>query len=282
MSLSGPHVMVATDRTSCVNYLQQNGLPKFIDRMIRDLVQSQSDSPVDFMADWMDKMRPINIHNITVEVVSAQGFVRPLNCRVMLQLGNVTKATSTLKGTDAQFGETFALGVSSINSAMLTVTVQSKEKGSAWEFYGSGTISIKALPIVCTAVAVDVPLTDDNEPVGAVSLVIDNCVQPRWITDTGVKVSVLRGANLPAEDDTGFSDPYVELHLADQMRVTSVKVQTLNPTWNEDFVFMPNPLQDLTLHLFAWDQDPGEVLCHTGQCIGAGAMHCRGWGPGMY
>ncbi len=51
-------------------------------------------------------------------------------------------------------------------------------------------------------------------------------------------VRVLEARGLPAKNANGFSDPYVVLKMPLQRKQqTSVKAQTLDPRWNETFVF---------------------------------------------
>ena len=55
-----------------------------------------------------------------------------------------------------------------------------------------------------------------------------------------LKISVLRAKDLLAMDRGGTSDPYVRLHIGDDLvknKKTSVKNKTLNPTWMENFEF---------------------------------------------
>jgi len=78
-------------------------------------------------------------------------------------------------------------------------------------------------------------------------------------------VVVLKARNLPKMDITGLSDPYVKIYLLhkDQRiskKKTHVKKRTLNPVFNESFVFdLPrteNGLADVQLEfaLLDWDR----------------------------
>ena len=48
---------------------------------------------------------------------------------------------------------------------------------------------------------------------------------------------VVKGEDLPALDPIGTSDPYCILKLGGAERQTTIKYRTLNPAWNETFVF---------------------------------------------
>ncbi|KAI4903364.1 hypothetical protein NFI96_010770, partial [Prochilodus magdalenae] len=107
-----------------------------------------------------------------------------------------------------------------------------------------------------------------------------------------LRVSVMKGKNLMAKDANGYSDPYCMLGIllgqspreaeerkerkfsfrkrkeklekrssvkevlaARDIQVTDVKPETLNPVWNEHFVFDIDDVQNDLLHLDIWDHD---------------------------
>ncbi|XP_036421408.1 BAI1-associated protein 3 [Colossoma macropomum] len=107
-----------------------------------------------------------------------------------------------------------------------------------------------------------------------------------------LRVSVMKGKNLMAKDANGYSDPYCMLGIllgqspreteerkerkfsfrkrkdklekrssvkevlaARDIHVTEVKPETLNPVWNEHFVFDIDDVQNDVLHLDIWDHD---------------------------
>ncbi|XP_074202708.1 BAI1-associated protein 3 isoform X2 [Camelus bactrianus] len=101
-----------------------------------------------------------------------------------------------------------------------------------------------------------------------------------------LKVSVMRAKNLLAKDPNGFSDPYCMLGIlpasgaprepgpqkeqrfsfrkgskrggplpAKCIQVTEVKSSTLNPVWNEHFLFEIEDVSTDQLHLDIWDHD---------------------------
>ncbi|XP_062846398.1 BAI1-associated protein 3 [Trichomycterus rosablanca] len=107
-----------------------------------------------------------------------------------------------------------------------------------------------------------------------------------------LRVSVLKGKNLMAKDANGYSDPYCMLGIllgqspreteekkerkfsfrkrkekfdkrssvkevlaARDIQVTEVKPETLNPVWNEHFVFDIDDVHNDLLHLDIWDHD---------------------------
>ena len=48
---------------------------------------------------------------------------------------------------------------------------------------------------------------------------------------------MVKGEDFPALDPTGTSDPYCILKIGKEERQTTVKFRTLNPIWNETYVF---------------------------------------------
>jgi|Transcript_5133 hypothetical protein len=71
----------------------------------------------------------------------------------------------------------------------------------------------------------------------------------------GLTVTVLQGRDLADTDAVGKSDPFLKLIVGTQQSSTTVKENTLNPSWNETFHFdaSTNPP---VLHLEMWDKDP--------------------------
>jgi len=104
-------------------------------------------------------------------------------------------------------------------------------------------------------------------------------------------VVVLKARNLPKMDITGLSDPYVKIYLLHKeqrisKKKTHVKKRTLNPVFNESFVFdLPrtdNGLGDIQLEfaLLDWDRvTKNEVIgrLHLGgpKCEGSALHHWK-------
>ena len=83
------------------------------------------------------------------------------------------------------------------------------------------------------------PRSDKLRSQGRGELLVSLCHQP---AASRVTVVVLKARNLPKMDITGLSDPYVKIYLLyNNQRIskkkTHVKKRTLNPVFNESFVF---------------------------------------------
>ncbi|CAD6187928.1 unnamed protein product [Caenorhabditis auriculariae] len=75
-----------------------------------------------------------------------------------------------------------------------------------------------------------------------------------------LSVTIMKASNLPAMDRNGMSDPYVKLFIYPERKQkyeTKIIRNTLNPTFNETFLFaIPfNELQSKTLMLVVYDYD---------------------------
>lgn len=78
-------------------------------------------------------------------------------------------------------------------------------------------------------------------------------------------VGIIRCAGLAAMDSNGYSDPYVKCYLKPDVhkkskKRTSVKKKTLNPEYNEEFVYeiSHHELAKKSLELTVWDHDVGK------------------------
>ncbi|XP_074640425.1 rabphilin-3A-like [Tubulanus polymorphus] len=84
-------------------------------------------------------------------------------------------------------------------------------------------------------------------------------------------VGVLRCASLAAMDANGYSDPYVKVYLKPDKdkrskNKTSCKKRTLNPEFNEEFVYdiQQQELLKKTLEISVWDKDIGKTNDYIG------------------
>jgi len=94
------------------------------------------------------------------------------------------------------------------------------------------------------------PRSDKLRSQGRGELLVSLCHQPGASRMT---VVVLKARNLPKMDITGLSDPYVKIYLLfNNQRIvkkkTHVKKRTLNPVFNESFVFDLPKTQDSSLN----------------------------------
>ena len=66
-------------------------------------------------------------------------------------------------------------------------------------------------------------------------------------------VELESGQSLPAGDANGLSDPFCTLKIGEKRFVSSVKEQTLNPMWDEEFKFEAVTI-DKVLHINCYDK----------------------------
>ncbi|XP_077572449.1 synaptotagmin-6 isoform X1 [Stigmatopora nigra] len=96
-------------------------------------------------------------------------------------------------------------------------------------------------------------------------------------------LTVIKCRNLKAMDITGYSDPYVKVSLiCDGRRLkkkkTSIKKNTLNPTYNEAIIFdiPPDSMDNVSLHISVMDYD----LVGHNEVIGVMRLGCNAEGLG--
>ncbi|XP_065324465.1 rabphilin-3A-like isoform X1 [Gordionus sp. m RMFG-2023] len=84
-------------------------------------------------------------------------------------------------------------------------------------------------------------------------------------------VGIVRCAGLAAMDSNGYSDPFVKVYLKPDTgkkskKKTAVKKRTLNPEFNEEFVYYCNlrELASKTLDITVWDKDIGKSNDYIG------------------
>ncbi|KAG7205152.1 hypothetical protein KM043_005519 [Ampulex compressa] len=130
---------------------------------------------------------------------------------------------------------------------------------------------------------------------GQIQISLSYCTRRRALT-----VTVHRAINLLPMDSNGFSDPFVKMCLLEDTmnnqrqqrsaakrlvikkitgrnyQSTSIKWKTLNPEWNEEFVFVTRltDLMRLTLCLSVWDKDFGK----SNDYLGGLALSCNSKG----
>ena len=67
-------------------------------------------------------------------------------------------------------------------------------------------------------------------------------------------IKALAGRDLPAKDLNGKSDPYIIFKLDGVEQKTQIQKKTLNPVWNEEFIF-PDAKPTSTLKIRVYDYD---------------------------
>ena len=72
-----------------------------------------------------------------------------------------------------------------------------------------------------------------------------------------VKLTLLSGSNLSAQDKNGLSDPYVALDIGGMQQCSKVVKRSLNPVWDESFewVAAASEIRDASLQLEVFDRD---------------------------
>lgn len=117
---------------------------------------------------------------------------------------------------------------------------------------------------------------------GRGELLVSLCHQP---AANRLTVVVLKARNLPKMDITGLSDPYVKIYLLSNgqriaKKKTHVKKRTLNPVFNESFVFdLPAGVEglesiSLEFHLLDWDRVTKNEVIGRLELGGARAAAC--------
>ncbi|XP_064104665.1 synaptotagmin-4-like [Macrobrachium nipponense] len=117
---------------------------------------------------------------------------------------------------------------------------------------------------------------------GRGELLVSLCHQP---AANRLTVVVLKARNLPKMDITGLSDPYVKIYLLSNgqriaKKKTHVKKRTLNPVFNESFVFdLPAGIEglesiSLEFHLLDWDRVTKNEVIGRLELGGARAAAC--------
>eukprot|EP00887_Chlorella_sp_A99_P001355 scaffold8.g1355.t1 len=87
---------------------------------------------------------------------------------------------------------------------------------------------------------------------------------PSWLAATAGRslfVQVLGATGLPAADSNGLSDPYCVIMVGTHRAITSTKLKTLSPQWNETFVFSTGDVAEavgqgrprVALQVYDWD-----------------------------
>ena len=83
-----------------------------------------------------------------------------------------------------------------------------------------------------------------------------------------ILLRVIRANDLQKMDWTGAADPYVKITLGEEgKQKTRVIEKSLNPTWNEDFLYSVDPESTAEFRLVVKDEDKGRIDEYMGEVI---------------
>lgn len=141
-------------------------------------------------------------------------------------------------------------------SALLDIPIPTRRTGGSQSSYSaSGRTSPVNVSEKKSASELDLPAAV-SEKLGSIFISLHYDFQ-----DTSLVLKILRGKKLAAKDLGGTSDPYVRIMLLPDKKhklETKVKHKSLNPVWNETFLFERFPYEKLrtrTIHLEVLDKD---------------------------
>jgi len=161
----------------------------------------------------------------------------------------------------------YGIHFSQLPSLTLHFVVLSFDRYSRDDVIGEVMLDLEALDL-STSDSNPLPISREITPrsyklksQGRGEILVSLCYQP---AANRITVVVLKARNLPKMDITGLSDPYVKIYLLynDQRiakKKTHVKKRTLNPVFNESFVFelphLEEGLKNISLEFMLLDWD---------------------------
>ncbi|CAM9887821.1 synaptotagmin-11-like isoform X2 [Lampetra fluviatilis] len=194
--------------------------------------------------------------------------------------------TRVLRRTlDPMFDETFTfygIAYNQLQSLVLHFLVLSFDRFSRDDVIGEVMVPLAGIDLSPDKVFLSRDITKRNvqKSVGRGEILVSLCYHP---AASRLTVVVLKARHLPKTDIVGLSDPYVKVNIYSGKRrfakkKTHVKKCTLNPVFNESFVFeLPEEgLSDLAVELTVVDFDrttKDEVIGRL--ALGPGTEHWR-------
>lgn len=97
------------------------------------------------------------------------------------------------------------------------------------------------------------PKTIADKLVELENKLVESAHQPRRLWH--LKIGLIRAQHLPKMDATGCADPYVTFDIHGKKQRSKIIQNTLNPEWNEEFVFEVDADHNTKLTLKLWDSD---------------------------
>jgi hypothetical protein len=212
------------------------------------------------------------VPGVQVRLGGAQGLPRGSDAFVVLRLGQLSRAESTVVANSAEpvWDQTLFLAAPENTAVPLEIHVLDSDLVTSELLGEAAGLDISELPADGSARPLTVALLKKGKPRGTLSLTLSRAHQPlsevkhgkkavaAWAVPSAerrVVVEVIRGMDLLAMDVKGKSDPYLILKLNDTKRHTRVCRATLNPLWQQRFDFALREGAGTLLSVECWDKE---------------------------
>ncbi|EDO41933.1 predicted protein [Nematostella vectensis] len=180
---------------------------------------------------------------------------------------NKLRSHTKYKTLNPVFNETltyYGITEEEISSKTLRLQVFDEDTIGRNDFIGETSINLKLLNSNPTQTfkrsLIPKALDSPHSPLGRIQLAL------KYNTQRGMLfVTVMRCSGLASMDANGYSDPYVKCYLKPDpqkksKRRTNIRKKTLNPEFNEEFVYdiAHHELAKKSLEVTVWDYDVGK------------------------
>ncbi|EGG20190.1 pleckstrin domain-containing protein [Cavenderia fasciculata] len=95
---------------------------------------------------------------------------------------------------------------------------------------------------------------------------ISFCAKSKLCVSGQLSCTIVKGRSLTAKDLTGTSDPFAIAKIEGQQSKTQTIYKTLNPSWNESFVFYISKNQGY-FYILVWDEDKYSASDFIGKAV---------------